>query len=49
MGQTLQDGKIGIVISPWWLEPYDSTSSADKEAVERGLPLELEWYVIFYN
>ncbi|KAG7639695.1 Beta-glucosidase 29 [Arabidopsis thaliana] len=43
--KTLQDGKIGIVISPWWLEPYDSTSSADKEAVERGLPLELEWHL----
>ncbi|XP_024010874.1 beta-glucosidase 29 isoform X2 [Eutrema salsugineum] len=43
--KTLQDGKIGIVISPWWLEPSDFTSSADKEAVERGLALEVDWHL----
>lgn len=49
MGQTLPDDKIGIVLSPWWLEPYDSTSSADKEAVERGLAVEVDWYVKFWK
>uniref|UniRef100_A0A1J3HJY4 Beta-glucosidase 28 n=2 Tax=Noccaea caerulescens TaxID=107243 RepID=A0A1J3HJY4_NOCCA len=40
-----QDSKIGIVLSPMWFEPYDSTSPADKEAVKRALALELDWYL----
>ncbi|KAL1210833.1 Beta-glucosidase 29 [Cardamine amara subsp. amara] len=49
--KTLKDGKIGIVVSPWWLEPHDFTSPTDKEAVERGLPLELDWHLdpVFYG
>ncbi|KAL0769977.1 hypothetical protein Bca101_035127 [Brassica carinata] len=43
--KTSKDGKIGIVISPPWLEPYDFTSSADKHAVERGLTVEIDWHL----
>ncbi|EOA36018.1 hypothetical protein CARUB_v100213130mg, partial [Capsella rubella] len=43
--KTLQDDKIGIVLSPWWLEPSDFTSYTDKEAVERGLSLEVDWHL----
>ncbi|EOA34017.1 hypothetical protein CARUB_v10021512mg [Capsella rubella] len=43
--KTLQDDKIGIVLSPWWLEPSDFTSYTDKEAVERGLALEVDWHL----
>ncbi|KFK23456.1 hypothetical protein AALP_AAs43395U000100, partial [Arabis alpina] len=32
-----KDAKIGIVLSPFWFEPYDIDSQADKEAVERAL------------
>lgn len=46
MWQTLKDGKIGIVLAPSWFEPYDTTSSDDIAAVERGLAFEIEWYVI---
>ncbi|KAG2309628.1 hypothetical protein Bca52824_029376 [Brassica carinata] len=40
-----QDGKIGIVLSPFWVEPYDVDSSADKEAVERALDYYLGWHL----
>ncbi|KAG2326095.1 hypothetical protein Bca52824_008823 [Brassica carinata] len=43
--KTSKDGKIGIVISPLWLEPYDFTSSADKHAVERSLAVEIDWHL----
>ncbi|KAF3579796.1 hypothetical protein DY000_02028697 [Brassica cretica] len=40
-----QDGKIGIVLSPFWVEPYDVNSHADKEAVERALDYYLGWHL----
>ncbi|KAL0862186.1 hypothetical protein Bca101_041304 [Brassica carinata] len=40
-----QDGKIGIVLSPFWVEPYDVDSHADKEAVERALDYYLGWHL----
>ncbi|KAF3552726.1 hypothetical protein F2Q69_00018015 [Brassica cretica] len=40
-----QDGKIGIVLSPFWVEPYDVDSDADKEAVERALDYYLGWHL----
>ncbi|KFK37252.1 hypothetical protein AALP_AA4G233600 [Arabis alpina] len=49
--KTLKDGKIGIVLSPWWFEPYDATSSDDIAAVERGIAFEAEWHLdpLFYG
>ncbi|CAH2058010.1 unnamed protein product [Thlaspi arvense] len=43
--KTSQDGQIGIVLSPLWFEPYDSTSLADNEAVKRALAMELDWHL----
>ncbi|CAD5332582.1 unnamed protein product [Arabidopsis thaliana] len=40
-----QDSKIGIVLSPYWFEPYDSASNADKEAVERALAFNIGWHL----
>ncbi|CAH2079557.1 unnamed protein product [Thlaspi arvense] len=40
-----QDGKIGIVLSPLWVEPYDVASHADKEAVERALASYVGWHL----
>ncbi|EOA29111.1 hypothetical protein CARUB_v10025378mg [Capsella rubella] len=42
---TSQDGQIGIVVSPLWFEPYDSSSPADNEAVKRALVAELDWHL----
>ncbi|KAG2309629.1 hypothetical protein Bca52824_029377 [Brassica carinata] len=41
--KTSKDGQIGIVLSPLWFEPYDSTSLEDKEAVKRAVAIELDW------
>ncbi|XP_013634360.1 PREDICTED: beta-glucosidase 28-like [Brassica oleracea var. oleracea] len=43
--KTSQDGQIGIVLSPLWFEPYDSTSLEDNEAVKRALVIELDWHL----
>ncbi|CAE6118707.1 unnamed protein product [Arabidopsis arenosa] len=40
-----QDAKIGIVLSPYWFEPYDIASNADKEAVERALTFNIGWHL----
>ncbi|XP_010497097.1 PREDICTED: beta-glucosidase 32-like, partial [Camelina sativa] len=40
-----KDAKIGIVLSPYWFEPYDSDSNADKEAVERALVFNVGWHL----
>ncbi|XP_010493616.1 PREDICTED: beta-glucosidase 31-like [Camelina sativa] len=40
-----KDAKIGIVLSPYWFEPYDIASDADKEAVERALAFNLGWHL----
>ncbi|ESQ39079.1 hypothetical protein EUTSA_v10001744mg [Eutrema salsugineum] len=40
-----QDGKIGIVLSPFWFEPYDVASHSDKEAVERALASYIGWHL----
>ncbi|XP_006289725.2 beta-glucosidase 32 [Capsella rubella] len=40
-----QDAKIGIVLSPYWFEPYDIDSNADKEAVERALAFNTGWHL----
>ncbi|CAE6118728.1 unnamed protein product [Arabidopsis arenosa] len=40
-----QDSKIGIVLSPYWFEPYDIASNADKEAVERALAFNIGWHL----
>ncbi|CAD5332583.1 unnamed protein product [Arabidopsis thaliana] len=40
-----QDAKIGIVLSPYWFEPYDIDSESDKEAVERALVFNIGWHL----
>ncbi|CAH8322756.1 unnamed protein product [Eruca vesicaria subsp. sativa] len=40
-----QDAKIGIVLSPFWFEPYDIDSHADKEAVNRALDSYIGWHL----
>ncbi|CAH2058008.1 unnamed protein product [Thlaspi arvense] len=40
-----QDGKIGMVLSPVWAEPYDVASHADKEAVARSLASYVGWHL----
>ncbi|XP_023639781.1 beta-glucosidase 31 [Capsella rubella] len=40
-----QDAQIGIVLSPFWFEPYDVASNADKEAVERALASYVGWHL----
>ncbi|CAE6049361.1 unnamed protein product [Arabidopsis arenosa] len=40
-----QDAQIGIVLSPFWFEPYDIASHADKEAVERALASYIGWHL----
>ncbi|CAN8286475.1 unnamed protein product [Cochlearia groenlandica] len=40
-----KNGKIGIVLSPMWVEPYDIDSQADKEAVARALDYYLGWHL----
>ncbi|KAL0739715.1 hypothetical protein Bca4012_081228 [Brassica carinata] len=44
---TSKDGQIGIVLSPLWFEPYDSTSLEDKEAVKRAVAIELDCVISF--
>lgn len=41
--QISKNSKIGIVLSPYWFEPYDIASNADKEAVERALAFNIGW------
>ncbi|XP_033148313.1 beta-glucosidase 28 [Brassica rapa] len=41
--KTSQDGQIGIVLSPLWFEPYDSTSLEDNEAVKRALQSKIDF------
>ncbi|XP_023632558.1 beta-glucosidase 32 [Capsella rubella] len=40
-----KDAQIGIVLSPFWFEPYDVASHADKEAVERALASYVGWHL----
>ncbi|CAN6845002.1 unnamed protein product [Brassica oleracea] len=44
-GNIYSHGQIGIVLSPLWFEPYDSTSLEDNEAVKRALVIELDWHL----